>query len=158
VPTQVTCPGCQRPLRIADGVTQPWVTCPRCLARVANPQAQAAGGPDGLEVDYEVRRDVQKTGWLLVVLAGLGALTLLWVGRAVIKSTGDLLTMLTGLGVLAALSAAYVLWRRPGGTPLESAGRVAVGTLALVGAIVAIGLAAVAFLFALCATGALKSL
>jgi hypothetical protein len=164
VPTQVSCPGCNKPLRIADGVTRSWVTCPHCLARVANPQARETDDADRLEVDYEVRRDVRKTSWLLIVLACLGALALLHVAFMVVVGvpleTEALLVYGLGLGVLAALSAAYVLWRRPGRTPLASAGRVVVGTLALVGAItagtLAVGFAIVVFLFVVCLTGGMK--
>jgi hypothetical protein len=159
VPIRVTCPACQRPLRIADGVMQPSVTCPHCLARVANPQAGTAGGQDDLAVEYEVRRDVRKTSWLLIVLACLGTLGLLSairVSRDVIKSIEDLLMGLASLGALAALSAAYVLWRRPGRTPLATAGRIVVGTLVLIGVIMAGILAVVVFVFAVCMIGAMK--
>ena len=161
MPTELACPSCRKPLRIADGITRPWVTCPQCLARVANPQGRETGEADRLEVDYEVHRDVRKTSWLLIALACVGAFTLLHVGFMVVAGvpleSEGLLAYGLGLGVLAALSAAYVLWRRPGRTPLASAGRIVVGTLALVGTIVAgtlaVGLAIVVFLFAVCLTG-----
>ena len=41
MPRSVTCPGCQRLLRVADDVTDAEVTCPRCLASVAVPAASA---------------------------------------------------------------------------------------------------------------------
>lgn len=163
--TPVTCPGCQRPLRLADGVAQTWVTCPHCLARVANPQARGTGDADHLEIEHEVRGDVRKTSSLLIVLAGLGALTLLSAVPAAIEGvhTGDS-EVLLGLGLILALlisiSTACVLWQRPGKTPLESVGRVAVHTLAIVGSIVAggivIGIAVFVFLFAVCLSGGLK--
>ena len=33
----LTCPSCQKPLRIPDGVKESALTCPRCLARIDNP-------------------------------------------------------------------------------------------------------------------------
>lgn len=41
MPRSVTCPGCQRLLRVADDVTDAAVTCPRCLALVAVPEVSA---------------------------------------------------------------------------------------------------------------------
>jgi hypothetical protein len=41
MPRSVTCPGCQRLLRVPDGITTADVTCPRCLALVPNPHLGA---------------------------------------------------------------------------------------------------------------------
>ncbi len=38
---RVPCPGCGKTLRIPDGVTAPWLSCPHCLAQLPNPQAAA---------------------------------------------------------------------------------------------------------------------
>ena len=35
----VDCPECKTRLRVAEGTRAPFLSCPRCLARVANPQA-----------------------------------------------------------------------------------------------------------------------
>ncbi len=41
MPQRIPCPGCGKPLRIPDGVTDPWLSCPHCLAQLTNPQAAA---------------------------------------------------------------------------------------------------------------------
>jgi hypothetical protein len=38
------CPGCRLWLRIPDGVTEPSLSCPHCLARLPNPAAGTADG------------------------------------------------------------------------------------------------------------------
>jgi hypothetical protein len=38
---RVQCPGCGKHLRIPDGVTDPTLSCPHCLAQLPNPQAAA---------------------------------------------------------------------------------------------------------------------
>jgi hypothetical protein len=43
VPRTITCPGCQRLLRVPEAVTTADVTCPRCLAAVPNPNLGGAG-------------------------------------------------------------------------------------------------------------------
>jgi hypothetical protein len=41
MPQRIQCPGCGKPLRIPDGVTDPWLSCPHCLAQLPNPQTVA---------------------------------------------------------------------------------------------------------------------
>jgi hypothetical protein len=170
VTTQVVCPGCQRLLRIADGVTRPSVTCPRCLAHVTNPQSPAVGQaktknklaedfaarvaspqarPTAKDrdrgVDHEVSRDVRATNWLLIVLACLGAFALVRLVPSAVEGVrhGErLLAIAVGLGLLTALGVACARWLDPHETPLANARHVVVGTLALVGTGVA-GIAAV---------------
>jgi hypothetical protein len=39
---RIPCPGCGKALRIPDGVTDPWLSCPSCLAQFPNPRASAS--------------------------------------------------------------------------------------------------------------------
>jgi hypothetical protein len=101
---RVTCPGCQQTLVIPAGSRNRWLTCPRCLSPVANPQAVAPGAiqaeaparapaadvygvqaePDpplaervrrgAAGIDVDVRRDTRATSGCLILLAVLGAL------------------------------------------------------------------------------------
>jgi hypothetical protein len=41
---RITCPGCQQALPPPANRHVPWLTCPRCLSRVANPEVPAAEG------------------------------------------------------------------------------------------------------------------
>ncbi|HEV3083238.1 MAG TPA: zinc ribbon domain-containing protein [Gemmataceae bacterium] len=43
MPQQVKCAACGRWLRFPDDLQEQWLTCPRCLAHVANPNRPAAG-------------------------------------------------------------------------------------------------------------------
>jgi hypothetical protein len=40
---RLTCPGCQHVLRVPAGSRDRWLTCPRCLSPVANPEAVVPG-------------------------------------------------------------------------------------------------------------------
>jgi hypothetical protein len=42
---EVTCSSCKHLLRVSEGSRSPWLTCPRCLARVVNPAALVQTGP-----------------------------------------------------------------------------------------------------------------
>ena len=52
---RVTCPGCQHTLRIPPGSRDRWLTCPRCLSPVANPEA-------AVKILYEVFPQTKPTG------------------------------------------------------------------------------------------------
>jgi hypothetical protein len=41
---QLTCSSCHHVLRVAEGCSDPWITCPRCLARAVNPAALVKAG------------------------------------------------------------------------------------------------------------------
>jgi hypothetical protein len=100
---RVECPGCRRTLAVPDWTEGPWVTCPRCLARVPNPAAADSYRPEwagrrrcprcGKEVerlwvscpfceeplrggglDLDVRRDRRATNVFVILLAVVGAI------------------------------------------------------------------------------------
>jgi ribosomal protein S27E len=48
---QVQCPDCQVRLNVADDLTEPWISCPRCLARLPNPR-ESARTPPPLPADF----------------------------------------------------------------------------------------------------------
>jgi hypothetical protein len=54
VPQQTKCEACQRVLRIPDDVTEPSLTCPRCLAKVPNPNVMVRSGPPPREGSPDV--------------------------------------------------------------------------------------------------------
>jgi hypothetical protein len=37
---RISCPGCKRVLRLPPDCTDPWLSCPLCLAKIRNPQAE----------------------------------------------------------------------------------------------------------------------
>jgi uncharacterized paraquat-inducible protein A len=67
---QVVCPACGKALNISDTAHQQSLTCPRCLARLADP----APSQSEAFVDREVHRDMKGTGCALMVLSALACL------------------------------------------------------------------------------------
>jgi hypothetical protein len=208
----ILCPSCQTPLSVPADFQLAWLTCPRCLAVVANPAAQAVtqetpatpaavrspvrraaegetrptelcpacGKPTQSQwvfcpyceeplnspfggVDARVRRDTRRTGVgmvLLAVLGGLGIGYALLGGGAMLVQEGDpslFLGVLVGLVVLAGVVTLFTLARSRGDFKARGVGRIFLGTLKLAGALIAIGgiltVAAVVFIFAVCALG-----
>jgi hypothetical protein len=43
MPFRITCPACRHVLAITEDVTDAWLSCPRCLAKVVNPGALVRG-------------------------------------------------------------------------------------------------------------------
>lgn len=62
MPREVTCSACNHVLRIAEGSSSPWLTCPRCLARVVNPHAlvQTPGAPGGIQREPPPARPAER--------------------------------------------------------------------------------------------------
>jgi hypothetical protein len=142
------CPGCGQP------VESGWRVCPHCREPLRPPRARA-GGIRVPDLDLDVRRDSRGTGGLLVVLAalgGLGAGYALLFGVAAWGEGEPALFFLT-LGVLFVLgliSAAIVYTRQGGGTRPPGIRRVVVGTLALAGGLLVLGVAVLVFVCAVC--------
>jgi hypothetical protein len=167
------CPGCGRWLRVPAGCTEPRLSCPHCLAEVANlaaPQGIQAGPPAaapasssaiqaparwgaGAALDVDVRRDQRGTGCGIILLAILGILGLAYglTGTAVALHEGlawPLLTLLVVVVVAAGISALRVYRRPQHPMGAQGAFRVVLNTLALLGGVVAAGvlLAVAAFI------------
>src|SRR5262245_48729119 len=64
------CPHCSCALRVAEVITAPMVTCPRCLAVIPNPgaAADAAAAAVATPVEAETKRDLRGLGCGLVLL------------------------------------------------------------------------------------------
>jgi uncharacterized membrane protein len=68
MPDTLTCPRCQRRLRLREDDADALLTCPRCLAYVPNP-GHAGQGRSGFDRDF--RLDNRGGSVLMLVLAGL---------------------------------------------------------------------------------------
>jgi hypothetical protein len=151
------CPSCHAGLEFPEGLREPELTCPSCLANVPNPGASIQARPptsrpapvvlqlaDDEPFDAVVRKDTRRSGLLLAVLAsvfiaitlvlvffahGMPALGLLVIVLAAV--TGGIL-LLSGLGQTkkARSSAELESLEPPGGRGRERRGTaaVAVGT------------------------------
>jgi hypothetical protein len=89
---ELTCPRCGNTLRVADSVEGKWLTCPRCLASVRNPNAdRVATAPSGGQVqplprppyqgpsiERDTRGDTATTGLLLILLGLAGCVGYVW--------------------------------------------------------------------------------
>jgi hypothetical protein len=157
VPQQTICPSCRQPLRVPDDVRSRWLSCPRCLARVANPGAPALLGGRGT-ADEEVHRDNRGIGIGLTILAILGGLgvTRALLFTAAAGGLAGLATIMVPLHFLGLLTTGIMFWRTRDNPAARNVGRVVVGTLASVGVLVLLALAAVIFLFVLCLTQTLR--
>ena len=126
--TRISCPGCGRSLRLPTDCTAETLSCPRCLARIPNPQASVTSAaiqaatpaapapaapstsiteqgpwPRAASVDVDVRRDSRRTSGCLIALAVLGGIGVSWalLGSVVVASeSGTLEILFTVLGVL----------------------------------------------------------
>lgn len=160
--TRITCPSCNRLLMLPDDCTADVLSCPRCLARIPNPQAPrtsesvqverpaapraeaiSRGGPHPL-ADMDVRRDNRGVKGSVIVLAVLGSLGICY---ALMGSffggvmEGEVWPMLVVLGVLAVLTAISALWvfSRPSETIGSNIGRTVLGVLTITGALFGVG-------------------
>jgi hypothetical protein len=167
--TRLTCPGCGRALLLPADCTAELLSCPRCLARIPNPQApdtsaaiQAtppAAPPSapppapvrergewgrGVPVDVDVRRDSQRTNGCLVVLAVLGAIGICYalLGGMAMAQDRIFQPLLLTLGLLAVFTIASIAWvysHRPSESVSGNIGRTVLGVLTITGAVVTAG-------------------
>jgi hypothetical protein len=166
MPVQLTCPSCNRVLKVPDDVKTRELSCPRCLAKFANPAApartaeeppltvtlaepQAApfGGSHRRRavriVDEDVRRDTKGTSVVLILLAilgGLGLLFYVWAGFASLQNGGGqvLIAVLLGVLFLGLITTGIMFWRTRDNPSERGFGRVVVGTLAMTGGLIAL--------------------
>lgn len=147
-PPADVCPGCGRETAPA------WRFCPYC----ETPLRGAQGGRRRDLADRDIQRDVKGTSAGLTILAILGGVGVLYFFFAVLPAAAEVRGMhgvlLVGLAFLAVVVVGIGMSAR-GRTPAaRGVGRILVGTLAVVGVIVATGLAmliaGVLFLLAMC--------
>jgi hypothetical protein len=180
MPQFMNCAACQARLRIPDGVTERWLTCPRCLASVVNPAWEVAAAATGITTsagggtplapspvpleeqialfraaDADVQRDSRGMHGCMIALAVLGVIQI-WLILLGIAVTGEAGAVGAGIGFLVLIGVAVLLVRARENPTARGVARVAVGLLAVIGALV---LAAVAlgFLFFLVCTAMLVS-
>jgi hypothetical protein len=125
----LSCPRCGRTVEAI------WITCPWC----EEPLRGRERGRNGA-ADLDVRRDTKRTSCLVIVLAVIGGLGVGLAGYTVpfLVAKGDgstVLYMAVPLLFLAGLSTLIVFVRSRGNPGAISIRRVAVGTLALAGAV-----------------------
>jgi uncharacterized paraquat-inducible protein A len=155
----LSCPHCGRTVEAI------WITCPWC----EEPLRGRERGRNGA-ADLDVRRDTKRTGYLVIVLAVIGGLGVSSaVGGALFYSVGAGIfdpnfdpylalffwaCLLLPLLIMAGISTLIVFVRTRGNRGAISFRRVAVGTLALAGAIpllwLLLLLSAYVFLFIVC--------
>jgi hypothetical protein len=167
---RLKCPSCGVGLILPESAQGLSATCPRCLAQISvpatgrEPDAIQAERPERHEEplrgqergrygppDVDVRRDTKGTSCLVVALAVIGGLGLGWTGLCVqnYATTGyypPLLFLAVSLLFLAGISTLIVFVRSGGNPGASGFRRVAVGTLALAGAII-LGILAVGVCF-----------
>lgn len=173
------CPSCKTRLNIPPWIRSPSFTCPRCLAKIANPfgapplnlpcpycaeeiPSTAAVCPRCREplyadLELEAGRDTSKVRWLLIVLVVLGALGVLQFaagyGASVSKGWGVTLSLL----FVGILGAGIFLNSRKEDPIARGIGRTVLGAFAVAGGLVILGVvvavAAVVCLFAVCFFG-----
>ncbi len=167
--TRLTCPGCGRILLLPADCTAETLSCPRCLARIPNPQA--APGPTAVqttvssppppptsltrdrpwrpdrdvEVDVDVRRDNRRTGGCMIALAVLGALGLVYtlLGSTALAKEGVFEPLVILLGILAVatiISVVRVYGGQPGPSTGSKVGRTVLSVLTISGVLVATAL------------------
>jgi hypothetical protein len=171
---RMTCPGCQQALRLPANRRIRWLTCPRCLSRVANPEVPAAEGiqaeppagpaprPDAIQVGpasppdtgTDGDRDYTAGEGCLVLLGLLGGLVLVVVVLSAISearhgkfavAAGTTVGLVIVVGISAAAVASWGGSKKGEG---ELPGRAFFGTLALSGCLVIIlGTAYLVFAF-----------
>ncbi len=182
--TRITCPGCHRSLLLKVDCTAEALSCPRCLARIPNPQARVTSTevqaetpaastpaspsagiterspwPCAADVDVDVRRDSRRTSGCLIALAVLGGIGVSWalLGGIVAANEGAdgvLLSILGFLLMLTVVSAVWVFAHHPGETPGAHIGRTMLGVLTISGVLVLLLVAVLIFLFVVCLVSA----
>lgn len=146
------CPRCGR------DVEPIWLTCPWCEEPLRGRRYDAYGRPD-----LDVRRDRKATGVVVIILAVLGGIGVAILGFSAFGMLSQgyfepAIYLAVGLLFLAGLTT-LIVFVRSGGNP-GSAGfrRVAVGTLAMAGGIMAVttcaGIALFVFLLVVCLASA----
>jgi ssDNA-binding Zn-finger/Zn-ribbon topoisomerase 1 len=140
-----SCPRCGRTMEAI------WITCPWCEEPLRGRERGRYGA-----ADLDVRRDTKRTSCLVIVLAVIGGLSVSYVGgMALFGSVGGALLdpnfdqystllfwacFLIPLLFLAGVSTLIVFVRSRGNPGAIGFRRVAVGTLALAGAVILVGL------------------
>jgi hypothetical protein len=114
---ELTCQRCGNTLQVADSVEGKWLTCPRCLASVRNPnadrvtstpsqgQVQPAPRPryQAPSIERDTRGDTAATGALLIILGLVGFVFFLMVlcgGGFQGRSLESLIGLIVGVGFL----------------------------------------------------------
>ena len=147
----LSCPRCGR------SVERIWINCPWCDEPLRGRDFSDYGS-----VDRDVRRDRKWTSGLVIFLALLGGLAVIYLGFFAVVGVAQggyqlALYLVVGLLFLAGLTTLIVFVRSGGNPRAGDAGRIAVGTLAMAGGLIAVtscvGLAIFAFLFAVCLAG-----
>lgn len=142
--TDVTCPRCQRNVRIPPTLTDEVVTCPACLATLANPHGVTGTRGRGIEAD--VRREWSAASVLLAVLIALCVVAIVLVA-AFLPDGGSwnlrvpvlLAFGFAVLDVLVILAGLRAMWSWAASGPrAESVGKVLALLLASVGVIVGV--------------------
>jgi hypothetical protein len=160
---KITCTSCGSILEVPEACIDRWLTCPRCLAKVATfetssqiPDRPMVSSPYD-DVHREVQRDTRGVGVgviLLAVLGGLGLVQMLFCAGALANDSPEFLVgLLIGLGFLASVSTGIMFLRTQHNPEARGVGRVIVGTLALVGVLTLLVIALIVFLLAMCLAG-----
>ena len=148
----LSCPRCHRDVQAI------WVACPWCEEPLRGRDPHGYGRPD-----LDVRRDRKRTGVVVILLAILGGIAVAGMSAqafalfAQAQGLEAMIYLAVGLLFLAALSTLIVFVRSKGNPGADGFRRVAVGTLAMVGALMVFGtcagLSVFIFLLAVCLTG-----
>lgn len=174
--TRLTCPGCGRSLLLPGDCTAETLSCPRCLTRIANPQA--SGGSTAIQtesptpaapaaassaitasaprlgaadLDVDVRRDSQGTSGCMIVLMVLGGLGLGLFALTGLAGGKEGLTFVLGvLTVLTIISAIAVFLRPSRAAAGSELDRIFRGVLAISGVAVLLIVSILIFLFVVC--------
>jgi len=135
-----------------------WVSCPWCEEPLRGRGDVRYGRPD-----LDVRRDTKRTSVVLIALAvlgGLGVAFLAWQAFALFtneQAYQPMLFLAVGLLFLAGLSTLIVYLRSGGNPGAGGVRRVVVGTFAMAGGVMLLGictgLALFVFLLAVCLSG-----
>lgn len=163
MPHRITCSWCETPLRVAEAITAPFVTCPNCLARIPNPgtpetratpaTTAPAHRPRAATLDEDTHGDSKLVGCGLIVLALLGGLGILQIAAlALHEPDGYIVWIALAIGVgFLALVATGIMFVRTRKNPRErTVGRVVLGTFALIGALMLGGFALLVLFFIVC--------
>jgi hypothetical protein len=158
--TTVTCPSCGSTLQVASDDRERWLTCPRCLAQVVNPNVlvttgapspqpevpeAASQGPFLASPDDDVRRDTTGLRAFLIALALMGGIGIvLFLCGGGLGQTGQGLTLQATLVIgavlfMLAITGSVVLSFRGSNPAARGIGRVLVG--GLVGTLIGAGFA-----------------
>ncbi len=141
-------PSCARCGRDVESV---WMTCPWCEEPLRGRAPRAYGRPD-----LDVRRDEKGTSCFLIALASVGGLGVAFYGFGALAafaqtgSLGPVVVLAVFLLFLAGVVTLVVFVRSPGRPGTQVVRRVVIGTLAVVGTVIASVLALFVFLFVVC--------